>query len=68
MRTSSYLWSLSDIYDTEVHLTNDAIQKNADNYGKYEPANKISFNELQRYLDTLPTNGRNLDLKGVLLP
>jgi hypothetical protein len=34
-----------------IHLTNDAIQKNGENYGKYEPGNKISYQELQKYLD-----------------
>ena len=35
-----------------MHLTNDAIQKDAERYGKYEDANKISYNEFQRYLDS----------------
>ena len=34
-----------------IHLTNDAIQKNSEKYGKYEPANKLSYTEFQRYLD-----------------
>ncbi len=33
-----------------VHLTNDAVQKYCEDYGKFEPANKISFNELDKYL------------------
>ena len=33
-----------------VHLTNDAVQQYADDYGKYEPANKISYHELDKYL------------------
>ena len=24
-----------------IHLTNDAVQKYSDNYGKFEPANKV---------------------------
>lgn len=35
IRTSGYLWKLESISDSYVHLTNDAIQKYADNYGKY---------------------------------
>lgn len=35
-----------------VHLTNDAIQKNSANYGKYEEGNKISYAEFQRYMDS----------------
>ncbi len=46
--------------DKFIHLTNDAIQKNCEEYGKYEPGNKLTFNDLQRYLHTLPKCGRNL--------
>jgi tubulin polyglutamylase TTLL1 len=35
VRTSSYVWKLNDFADSFIHLTNDAIQKNSDNYGKY---------------------------------
>ena len=68
VRTSSYTWNISDITDTEIHLTNDSVQKNCDNYGKYEPANKISFNQLQRYLEAFCPNGRNIDFRGSLIP
>lgn len=34
-----------------IHLTNDAIQKLGDEYGKYEGNNKINFSEFQKYLD-----------------
>ena len=34
-----------------VHLTNDAVQQNGGEYGKFEQGNKISFNEFQRYLN-----------------
>lgn len=33
-----------------IHLTNDAVQKYCEDYGKYEPANKVSFNDLDKYL------------------
>jgi hypothetical protein len=33
-----------------VHLTNDAIQKNSDQYGKFEGGNKVSFNEFEKYI------------------
>lgn len=32
-------------------MTNDAIQKQSEDYQRYEPANKISYSEFQRYLD-----------------
>jgi Tubulin-tyrosine ligase family len=34
-----------------VHLTNDAIQKKAEDYGKFECGNKISYSDFQHYLD-----------------
>jgi len=44
IRTSS---SIFNIYDEDlfVHLTNDAVQKHGNNYGKFENGNKISFSE-----------------------
>ena len=42
IRTSSYEFNLRDLEDRDVHLTNDAVQDRNDEYGKYEPGNKIS--------------------------
>ena len=66
-RTSSAFFSLDDI-DPYIHLTNDAVQVNADNYSYFEEGNKLSYSEMQRYLDGLPSLGRNLDLYNVLVP
>lgn len=52
MRTSSAIFSLDDLEDSFIHLTNDAIQKNGEDYGKFEQGNKVSYSEYQRYLDT----------------
>ena len=46
------MWNLSEIEDREIHLTNDAVQKYSDTYGKYEPGNKLSYRDIQRYLET----------------
>jgi hypothetical protein len=51
IRTASYEFDLDDIYDKEVHLTNDAVQKYAEDYGLYENGNKISYAEFAKYLD-----------------
>lgn len=51
IRTSSKQFTLENINSRYVHLTNDAVQKKSEDYGKYEPANKISFMEFQKYLD-----------------
>lgn len=34
-----------------MHLTNDAIQKKGNDYGKYEKGNKVTFEEYQNFLD-----------------
>ncbi|CAK94059.1 unnamed protein product (macronuclear) [Paramecium tetraurelia] len=51
IRTSSEEFDLDDPANLYVHLTNDAIQKYADTYGKYENGNKLSLSEFQRYLE-----------------
>ena len=35
-----------------VHLTNDAVQKYSEDYGKFENGNKMSYTDFQRYLDS----------------
>lgn len=51
VRTSGLPFSLENVHDKLVHLTNDSVQKNSETYGKYEPANKVSFPEFSRYLE-----------------
>lgn len=51
LRTSVCEYSLRNLQNRMIHLTNDAIQKYSENYGKFEPGNKLSFDEFQRYLD-----------------
>ena len=45
LRTSSETFSLSEDNITKqfVHLTNNAVQINSENYGKYEDGNQMSF-------------------------
>lgn len=50
IRTTSKPFSLTST-NKYVHLTNDAVQKKSDDYGKYEKANKMSYIDFQRYLD-----------------
>ena len=51
LRTSSKSFSLIS-NNKFVHLTNDAVQKKSDDYGKFEKANKMSYLDFQRYLDS----------------
>lgn len=50
-RTSSKQFDLSNLHSRFIHLTNDAIQMNSEDYGRYESGNKLSINDFQRYLD-----------------
>jgi hypothetical protein len=55
-RTSSKPFDLSNLANRYVHLTNDAVQSNAEDYGKFESGNKLSINDFQLYLEkTFPT-------------
>jgi len=60
IRTSCKKYNLSRLEDRETHLTNDAVQKNSKNYGKFEQGNKLSLAEWQSsisvdYPGTSPT-------------
>lgn len=51
IRTSSKEFSTKNLQNKMVHLTNDAVQKNGDDYGKFEKGNKISFDEFSKFLE-----------------
>lgn len=51
----------------EIHLTNDAVQKNLPDYGKYEKGNKISYDELSNYMSKNAKN-KNFDFSGKIYP
>ena len=69
LRTSSSEFGidLQNIDDAFIHLTNDAVQKNAVNYGDFEDANKLSFPQFQKYIDEFyPEKG--ISVYGDLVP
>ena len=47
VRTSGKKYNLNNLSDKETHLTNDAVQKKAASYGKYESANKLTYDQFQ---------------------
>jgi len=51
-RTSCREFTIKNVSNRYVHLTNDAVQKKLDDYGKFESGNKLSYSEFQKYLDT----------------
>lgn len=62
LRTSCREFSIQDLSNRFVHLTNDAVQKKAQDYGKFEAGNKISYNEFQQYIDkTFPNLNVSFD-------
>lgn len=67
LRTSSKEFSLKDISNKLVHLTNDAVQKYSDDYGKFEQGNKLSYSDFQRYLD-LHYRESHIDFRSDIVP
>jgi len=51
LRTACTEYTVKDVSNNFVHLTNDAIQKHSEDYGKFETGNKLSYKDFQRYLD-----------------
>ena len=45
LRTTSKEYSLKNVENRLIHLTNDAIQKKSEGYGKFENCNKVSFHD-----------------------
>jgi tubulin polyglutamylase TTLL1/tubulin monoglycylase TTLL3/8 len=43
IRTSSEEYNLDDVSNRMIHLTNDAVQKHNQSYGKYEDFNKVNL-------------------------
>ncbi len=52
VRTSSFKYSTSEacLGDNNIHLTNNAVQKNNSNYGKFEDGNQLSFKVLKNLI------------------
>ena len=52
LRTSSKEYTLKNLSNRFIHLTNDAVQKKSDDYGRFENGNKLSYIEFHRYLQS----------------
>ena len=53
IRTSSFEFSIKNLSNKMVHLTNDAVQKKGENYGKFEKGNKVSYEEFSKFLESI---------------
>ncbi len=67
IRTSSSEFTTKYSKDPFVHLTNDAIQKNGANYGKFEKGNKLSYQDFQKYLE-LTSKTKKINFFDQILP
>ena len=45
LRTSSRTFVNDDLSNKLIHLTNDAVQKKSDEYGRFESGNKLTFSD-----------------------
>jgi hypothetical protein len=52
VRTSSNEFNIKSSKDSMIHLTNDAVQKYSPDFGKYEKANKLSYADLHKYIES----------------
>lgn len=50
IRTSCKEFDIENLDNKFIHLTNDAVQKHSQDYGKYENGNKMSLYDFQKYL------------------
>ena len=67
VRTSCREFTLDDVCDKFVHLTNDAIQMHADDYGKFESGNKIAFNDFSKIVQ-MQNPGLDFDMYRDIVP
>lgn len=60
IRTCSAAYSTKDeaLSDLKVHLTNNSVQKNLNDYGKFEEGNQLSFKFMRNYVEK---KGGNFD-------
>ena len=56
MILSSSDFTNDNLQDDYVHLTNNAIQKSAPNYGQYEEGNQLSFQDLRAWFKNSDTD------------
>jgi hypothetical protein len=62
IRTSSKPFTLEKT-SKFIHLTNDAVQKQSEEYGRFESNNKLSFTDFERYLQLNHSKPVNFSLE-----
>jgi len=67
LRTASREFTLKNLSAKIIHLTNEAVQVKYEDFGKFEPGNKMTYQDLNKYIETnFPE--LNLDFYEHLLP
>lgn len=67
VRTSCKKYTMDKLSDRECHLTNDAVQKHAKGYGKFESGNKLTMDEWQTSIEKdYPDAPRNVVFDKIL--
>ena len=51
LRTSCFEYKLDNCEDQYVHLTNNAVQRHAKAYGRFEDGNQLDFDQFQEIID-----------------
>lgn len=67
LRTSSQKYTLQPRSSPLVHLTNDAVQKDDEDYGRYEKGNKVSYQSFAEYLSKTKNVDENV-FQSTILP
>ena len=67
IRTSCKEFDIDNLSNKFIHLTNDAVQKFSQDYGKYENGNKMSLQDFQKYLKNAYPN-HNIDIIRDIMP
>lgn len=65
IRTSGVEYTLENLDDRSIHLTNDAIQKNYEHYDSFEDHNKLNLEAFQAILER---QGETINVQNDLLP
>ena len=52
LRTASREFNLKNLNAKIIHLTNEAVQQKYDEFGKFEPGNKLTYSDLNKYMES----------------
>ena len=65
-RAAGLKYSLSHLRTKAAHLTNDAVQKHDRSYGRFEPGNKLSMEQLSKQIQVV--HGHKDAVNKIILP